>query len=147
MGLDQYAWQLLDGTDEDGARNKTEVAYWRKHPNLQGWMEALWREKGLDSPIVNRLPEGTADSGEYGGLDTTDAFGHDKVFNCEELPLTLEDIQNLRKAILGEALPGTQGFFFGEDSDDYYRQQDLEFCDNAEEILKNGGEVVYWSWW
>lgn len=40
MGLDQYASIRKDGQEDQ------EIAYWRKHPNLQGWMEQLWREKG-----------------------------------------------------------------------------------------------------
>ena len=40
MGLDQYAYKVV-AHDED---NRDEIAYWRKHPNLQGWMEQLWRE-------------------------------------------------------------------------------------------------------
>ena len=33
MGLDQYAFS----ENKDGER--TEIAYWRKHNRLQGWME------------------------------------------------------------------------------------------------------------
>ena len=40
MGLDQYA-NAIDNNGE-----KEELAYWRKHPNLQGFMENLWYEKG-----------------------------------------------------------------------------------------------------
>ena len=37
MGLDQYAGvRQEDGTFE-------EIAYWRKHPNLQGWMKKLYK--------------------------------------------------------------------------------------------------------
>ena len=58
-----------------------ELAYWRKHPNLQGWMESLWHVKGND--------------GE---------------FNCEDLELTLDDLDNLEKTLDNEALPETAGF-------------------------------------
>ena len=30
----------------DGRIEEEELHYWRKHPNLQGWMENLYREKG-----------------------------------------------------------------------------------------------------
>ena len=36
MGLDQYA-RVEDG-NKRAERADTEFAYWRKHPNLQGWM-------------------------------------------------------------------------------------------------------------
>ena len=36
MGLDQYAYVLR----EDG--ETLEIARWRKHPDLHGWMEKLW---------------------------------------------------------------------------------------------------------
>ena len=35
MGLDQYASTV------DANNTTTELATWRKHPNLQGWMEGL----------------------------------------------------------------------------------------------------------
>ena len=39
MGLDQYAYRIKEGQG-------FEIAYWRKHNRLQGWMENLWVEKG-----------------------------------------------------------------------------------------------------
>lgn len=41
MGLDQYAYIKLAPEYE----NWLFLAEWRKHPNLQGWMERLWRKK------------------------------------------------------------------------------------------------------
>ena len=41
MGLDQYAYAKPQGTEE-----QEELAYWRKHNRLQGWMEELWEDKG-----------------------------------------------------------------------------------------------------
>ena len=43
MGLDQLAYSrpataTNDDTDEC-------LVQWRKHPNLQGWMERLWRKQ------------------------------------------------------------------------------------------------------
>ena len=37
MGLDQYAAIRLDTKDEEGNWNQEELAYWRKHPHLQGF--------------------------------------------------------------------------------------------------------------
>ena len=118
MGLDQYAGIRLDTKDEYGNWDTEELAYWRKHPNLQGFMENLYAEKG-----------GTEE------------------FNCVDVELTLEDIDALEASVKGEHLPETGGFFFGEDSDEWYKESDLEFCANAREALDNGKTVVYSSWW
>ena len=129
MGLDMYAyvahragqqeqyWQQdADVTDVSKPR---EIAYWRKHPNLHGWMEKLAHNKGL----------------EYDS------------FNGIELELTHEDLVELERAVTHGQLPGTSGFFFGEDSDDYYRKHDLEFIKNARAELFLGLKVFYNSSW
>ena len=124
MGLDQYAFAI----DNNG--EKEELAYWRKHPNLQGWMEDLWAEKGKPG----------LDDANMGGMGFSD-------FNCIPLELTKEDISDLEDAILNNTLPSTVGFFFGSDSDDYYKSKDLEFIKKAREALDAGLTVVYDSWW
>ena len=123
MGLDQYAEARRGepSTDEDGYtyyEDSMELAYWRKHPNLQGWMEELWHEKGND--------------GE---------------FNCVDVELTLGDLDALEEALDESALPETVGFFFGTDSGDYYAEQDREFIREARAAIKQGYTVVYNSWW
>ena len=80
MGLDQYASTV------DANNNTTELATWRKHPNLQGWMEGLYRARG----------------------------GEDE-FNCVDLELTLADLDMLEGAVKSSDLPSTAGFFFGGD--------------------------------
>lgn len=137
MGLDMYAYaagragqyqefwetaQAAEGTTEFVSATVTrprEIAYWRKHPNLHGWMELLAEQKKL----------------EYGS------------FNGIELELTWEDIDALEYAVKNNQLPGTSGFFFGEDSDDHYRAQDLEFVKNARAELFLGLKVFYNSSW
>lgn len=116
MGLDQFAYAV----DKDN--NKTELAYWRKHPNLQGWMENLWESKGRPFD----------ESGE---------------FNCVPVELTKEDLDSLEQALDSNSLPETAGFFFGSNSDDEYRQQDVEFIAIARKALDSGLKVVYDSWW
>ena len=123
MGLDQYAMARKgeSKTDEEGYEyyeDSMELAYWRKHPNLQGWMENLWRVKGNE--------------GE---------------FNCVDLELTLNDLDNLEKALDNEALPETVGFFFGADADDHYAEADREFIVQARAAIKQGYKVIYSSWW
>jgi len=101
-----------------------ELAYWRKHPNLHGWMERLWEEKGrpgAESPT--------------------------ETFNGVELELTWDDIEQLEFDIQEDNLPGTTGFFFGDDSDDYYKEQDLEFVKQAKADLFLGLKVYYNSSW
>jgi len=123
MGLDQYASARKGEpqTDEDGYtyyEDSKELAYWRKHPNLQGWMENLWLAKGGD--------------GE---------------FNCVDVELDLEDLDMLESTLDEQELPETVGFFFGENSDDHYAEQDREFIREARAAIKQGYTVVYSSWW
>ena len=117
MGLDQYAFVKENLEQEEGS----ELAYWRKHPNLHGFMERLWR---------NRNPE---------------KKGED--FYCEQLALTLEDIDLLESVVTNGLLPETSGLFFGRNSDEGYRDYDLRFCTEARAALNDGKVVVYDSWW
>tara|TARA_R110000796_G_scaffold26431_4_gene73536 strand:+ start:140 stop:532 length:393 start_codon:yes stop_codon:yes gene_type:complete len=130
MGLDQYAAIRLDTKNEHGEWDTEELAYWRKHPNLQGFMENLWEEKGRP----NIKPE-----------QEDSVFGSD--FNCVDLELTLEDIDTLEASVKGEELPETGGFFFGDCNDEHYKEEDLQFCKDAREALFFGQTVVYSSWW
>ena len=139
MGLDQYAFarkgEPIEATEDytyedfDGNRHvkqrtyvsyeeEHEVAYWRKHPNLQGWMENLWHEKGGE--------------GE---------------FNCVEVELTAADLEKLEQDIEDNSLPLTEGFFFGLPKDHESKDYDLEFIRTAREHLSMGYKIVYTSWW
>ena len=73
--------------------------------------------------------------------------GPDAVFNGIELELSREDIDRLEQDILDGQLPETQGFFFGDNASDHYRQQDLEFVKNARAELFIGLRVFYNSSW
>ena len=96
-----------------------ELAYWRKHPNLHGWMERLAESKNL----------------EYGS------------FNGVELELTWADIDALEQAVTHKQLPATRGFFFGRDADELYYDDDLAFIKNARAELFLGLKVFYNSSW
>ena len=122
MGLDQYAYCRAKKKGSYG--DSREIAYWRKHPNLQGWMEQLWIKR---NPDYN--PEGN------------------NMFNGVELELTWEDLAELERAVTHDQLPQTKGFFFGEDSDDYYKQSVLEFVRNARAEIFLGLKVFYNSSW
>ena len=115
MGLDMYAYTA----DKAGLGDGRELAYWRKHPNLHGWMEQLAKSKNL----------------EYGS------------FNGVELELTWEDLAALEQAIQHRQLPQTEGFFFGRDADELYYQDDLAFVKNARTELFLGLKVFYNSSW
>ena len=96
-----------------------ELCYWRKHPDLHGWMKNLFFDKG--------------------GITTSD-FNHDIVF------LTVEDVENLKTAIVEETLPKTSGFFFG-DSDGRVKEGDLEKVDLMLDALSKGSAIYYTSSW
>ena len=126
MGLDQYAYARE--ADEDSDSN-VEIAYWRKHNRLHGWMEDLYRDKGSEV--------------------TEETFGNS--FNCVELELTESDIEQFEAHVNDKALPETGGFFFGDDSyeeyEEYYKKTDLNFIKDAYDAFAQGKKVYYNSWW
>ena len=118
-----YEGAEFDSESKDYVNKKVskprELAYWRKHPNLHGWMERLAEQKKL----------------KY------------ESFNGIELELSWEDLDELERAITHKQLPATQGFFFGNDSDEHYYESDLEFVKNAKAELFLGLKVFYNSSW
>ena len=118
MGLDQYAYC------EDKFGDREEIAYWRQHNRLHGWMEELYHNNGGDEE-----------------------------FNCIDLELTWEDIYTLEDAIDEQSLPPTSGFFFGQDSyQDYSKEdgnnsKDIKFLERARKELSAGNKVYYHAWW
>jgi hypothetical protein len=73
--------------------------------------------------------------------------GFDGDFNGDELELTRQDLDWLEQDIIQGNLPGTSGFFFGNDADDYYRENDLKFIREARAELFLGLRVFYNSSW
>lgn len=142
MGLDQYAYAAANGGDAmawadheygAGARplsvKPRELAYWRKHPNLEGFMSQLWESRG--KPGVDAEYEDRWGSG----------------FNGIELELKWEDLDALERAVTEGTLPETKGFFFGNNADDQYRDQDLQFIRDARAEIFTGLRVFYKSSW
>lgn len=130
MGLDMYAVrapkelvgdaQVDFAIPEDAGERVQRLFYWRKHPDLHGWMEDLYRQKG----------------------------GKDSDFNCVPVRLTEADLAALETAINSGQLPQTSGFFFGaSDNDAETRNEDLEFIKLARQALAEGDVVYYDSWW
>lgn len=130
MGLDQYAYAAAKANMDWNNNNQRELAYWRKHPNLQGWMEQLWRAKGCPG-VSNNL----------------DIDNNDVTFNGVEVELSWEDLDALEEDVRNSRLPSTSGFFFGTPSDDYYLQEDLEFIRKARAEIFTGLKVFYNSSW
>lgn len=147
MGLDMYAYvaskagqqnEFYEGAEFDETTrefvNKTvtkprEIAYWRKHPNLHGWMEKLWTRKLAAEG--QQPPE--SDWGSH--------------FNGIELELTWEDLDELERAVTHRQLPSTQGFFFGDGADDHYYDHDLKFIKDAKAEAFLGAKIFYNSSW
>ena len=121
MGLDMFAFTTasdIPAVDFKMPDDSAEIFYWRKHPNLHGWMEDLYLRKD-------------------GGEDT---------FNCVQLRLDAEDLDALEKAVSENRLPCTHGFFFGA-SDGSERADDERFIHKARDAIANGKRVYYTSWW
>lgn len=127
MGLDQYAYALKQSntpypqTDiylPPNEGQSEQIQYWRKHPNLEGWMANLYKEKG----------------------------GKQELFNCATVQLTTADLDRLERDIYSGDLPHTDGFFFGQSRPDHF-ELDKAFLTKAREAIAQGKVVVYTSWW
>lgn len=139
MGLDQYAYarppRKRNGDDDE------QICDWRKHNRLQGWMQQLWEAKGC--------PNAQTEGNEMGD------------FNCVELQLTEQDIDNLEYAIENFELPEANGFFWGSDSyfwndendepfpenEYWYKKHDLNFVEQARKMLDKKWRVYYSCWY
>jgi len=136
MGLDMYAYaasragqqnDFYEGAEFDENTREyvntkvsrpRELAYWRKHPNLHGWFQQEWESQGNTGS-----------------------------FNGDELEITWDMLDRLESDVREERLPATRGFFFGDSSDDHYRERDLAFCREARAALFLGERVFYNSSW
>lgn len=136
MGLDMYAYaasragqqnDFYEGAEFDENTREyvntkvsrpRELAYWRKHPNLHGWFQQEWESQGNTGS-----------------------------FNGDELEITWDMLERLESDVREERLPATRGFFFGDSSDDHYRERDLAFCREARAALFLGERVFYNSSW
>lgn len=121
MGLDMHVFatceEITTDTDIQTDGSHLQLHYWRKHPNLHGWMERLYRQKG-----------GRAE------------------FNCTGVKLTMADLRQLEAVIEAGKLPETCGFFFGQ-TDGSERQDDLVFIHKAMNAIDSGLSIYYFAWW
>jgi hypothetical protein len=128
MGLDQYAYSIskgdmdllqtqefLDG--ELGIESQEELMYWRKHADLNGYMEKMYHQQG-----------------------------HMHDFNGQPLELDKDDLLELKAIIEGDGLETASGFFWGYSTpeDDI---PTLEFIDKALQAIKDGKVVYYCCSW
>ena len=121
MGLDMYAFktrQAVPETDFEVPDDAELITQWRKHPNLHGWMQQLYEERG----------------------------GNNGDFDCDTVRLDLADIDALEKVVLADQLPETHGFFFGE-SQPEDKELDIAFIAEARKAIAEGYNVFYDSWW
>tara|TARA_R100001244_G_scaffold117281_1_gene87264 strand:- start:545 stop:925 length:381 start_codon:yes stop_codon:yes gene_type:complete len=126
MGLDQ--WAIAHKTVNilgHPTQVVREIASWRKHNRLQGWAESVYSRQG-----------GTEE------------------FNFVPIDLTLDDIITLEETIKCGNLPETEGFFFGQDSysdmNHYFEfvyEKDKQFCQSAKQLMREGWQIFYNSWW
>ena len=132
MGLDMYAYKVakehalgdfeIARDEEDiGIIEDNDLHYWRKHHDLHGWMERLYRAKGGDA----------------------------ESFNCIPLRLTREDLNKLIEDAKAFRLQSATGYFWGSayDYDKAMAAQDIEFAHKALAELDKGYSVYYDSWW
>ena len=107
MGLDMNLYGEYAGEIE-------ELGYWRKHPNLHGF-------------IVQTFANGEDD--------------------CERIYLSAKDLKTIYDAINIEALPHTEGFFFGTSRPED-RFASLAIFENAIKWLDNSDKKIYYqaSW-
>lgn len=128
MGLDMYAYtydkEVVGDVQVDFTSKTIEpenLAYWRKFNNLHGWMRSLYVKKG----------------------------GKDPYFNCNNVRLMPEDLDELEKVAKAKGLDPVVGFFFG--SQEAMTDEDvevvMEFIAKAREAIKQGKAVFYDSWW
>jgi hypothetical protein len=121
MGLDMYAFttsQDIPHADFKHPPDSVQFFYWRKHPDLHGWMEQIYFKRG----------------------------GQHKDFNLSPVRLDLVHLQALEQALRDEELPEATGFFFGESGPEE-RERDFEFLNLAREAHKAGKRIFYTSWW
>ncbi|NCC53767.1 MAG: phosphoglycerate kinase [Spartobacteria bacterium] len=121
MGLDMYAYVTAEKPSRPvdfEVKVAHRMFYWRKHPDLHGWMQRLYVRKG----------------------------GTDETFNCVPVLLTAKDLDRLEADVQAGSLPHTEGFFFGA-SDGSETEDDLAFITRAREALARGLTVYYDAWW
>jgi hypothetical protein len=122
MGLDMFVKArrepITQSVDFDIKPDDSEVYYWRKHPDLHGWMHRIYKHRG----------------------------GADPDFNLAPVKITPMDLSMLELVLEEGLLPPTEGFFFGE-SEPEDNDRTREFIGIAREKIKEGYNLYYYGWW
>ena len=131
MGLDHglLAYKGKNRKKIDFKYNPSEeidIVVWRKHPYLHGWFDDLYAKKGGDA----------YNGDSFGGLNSV-----------HKLQVTHEDLLDLQTRVLTGTLKPREGFFWGNDSCEFYKKLDLQAIDEAMNYIKDGYKIKYWAWW
>ena len=123
MGLDQYAYaypkELVGEMQTDLQVEAGNLLHqWRKHPDLDDWMEAQYWSKGGDREI----------------------------FNCAAVRLDSEDLDELEQTVKDNALPKSPGVHYGSARPEA-KADDLAFIAKARAAIAQGLVVFYHCWW
>ena len=123
MGLDMYAYSTTEKVETDTdffVESRTEIAYWRKFNALHGWMGDLYYNKG----------------------------GKSADFNCDNVRIDLDDLDDLEEVLKKGLLRPVDGFFFGSQTVEAYQIESAqEFIGKARAAIAEGLTVYYSSWW
>lgn len=140
MGLDMYVFKSKTKPEheitcceanEDGviirgrelwANGDEQLHYFRKHPDLHGYFAELWRGRG--GPVT----------------DWTSFNGGDGIEITEDI------LEHLEMIVNQNALPHTEGFFFGESRPED-KPDTLEMIRKCREAIKEGFFCYYTSSW
>lgn len=125
MGLDMYFYATNNKniTEEDlnkGERTDElkEVYYFRKHPNLHGQIQEYYFDKN-----------------EF-----------EDIFNTTYYELSEEECKEILEKAKENSLPKTQGFFFGESTEDDNKRT-VECMEMLIKLINDGHKVFYYAWW
>ena len=124
MGLDMYAYTTAEKVETDTdffVEARTEIAYWHKFKfnALHGWMQNLYYSKG----------------------------GKSDEFNCDNVRIDLDDLDDLEEVLKEGLLRPVDGFFFGSQTvepEDVESAQ--EFIGKARAAIAEGLTVYYLAW-
>lgn len=116
MGLDMYFF--TQKPDCDPHCPKEEIAYFRKHSDLHGWMDEEWRK----------------------------LYGDDIDFNCEYLEITEDMLKRLSDYLKLPEKKHYKGFFWGTSTDEDWKET-KKLIPELKKRMKNGERIYYYSWW
>lgn len=116
MGLDMYFYASADPSFKEESTIHT-VKYFRKHSDLHGFLEDMWYRKGNTSE-----------------------------FNCEMMPLTMEDLEEIEKFAAQKDHPKRTGFFWGSSQEEDW-EETRDLIPRLKNLLKSGLSVAYYPLW